>query len=97
MAEAKIKITLNIAQHPIELYTSQEHEHYYRDAEVMINDHFFTAAKQWSYTDQKDLLTKILVDRVVKLIAVKERLDAYEEDLIPKMTTLKEITDQIPT
>ena len=88
-------IKLVIAQRAIELVIQKEWEEYYRKAEKMINESFFDFAKKWTYTDHQDILTKILINFVVQGIETEERLQAYEEDLMPKMEELKKLTDRI--
>ncbi|PKP21554.1 MAG: hypothetical protein CVU04_01500 [Bacteroidetes bacterium HGW-Bacteroidetes-20] len=88
-------IKLVIAQRAIELVILKEWEEYYRKAEKMINESFFDFAKKWTYTDHQDILTKILINFVVQGIETEERLQAYEEDLMPKMEELKKLTDRI--
>lgn len=88
-------IKLVIAQRAIELVIQKEWEEYYRKAEKMINESFFNFAKKWTYTDHQDILTKILINFVVQGIETEERLQAYEEDLMPKMEELKKLTDTI--
>ena len=95
MEDTRIKITLTIAQRVVELTIEREWEIYYRKAEKIINDSFFDFAKKWSFTDHQDILTKILINFVVEGIATEERLNAYEENLIPKMKDLKLLADQI--
>ncbi len=95
MEEGRMTIKLLIAQRTIELVIQKEWEEYYRKAEKMINDSFFNFAKKWTYTDHQDILSKILINFVVQGIETEERLQAYEEDLIPKMEELKRVTDKI--
>lgn len=95
MEEGRMTIKLLIAQRTIELVIQKEWEEYYRKAEKMINDSFFNFAKKWTYTDHQDILSKILINFVVQGIETEERLQAYEEDLIPKMEELKRLTDII--
>ena len=95
MEDTRIKITLTIAQRVVELTIEREWEIYYRKAEKIINDSFFDFAKKWSFTDHQDILTKILINFVVEGIETEERLNAYEENLIPKMRDLKQLADQI--
>jgi hypothetical protein len=52
-------------------------------------------AKQWAFRDHQDILSKLLVEEVVKNIECNERLQEYDEDLIPKMIELNELTDRI--
>jgi len=93
--ERKMTIKLVIAQRAIELVIQKEWEEYFRKAEKMINESFFDFAKKWTYTDHQDILTKILINFVVQGIETEERLQAYEEDLMPKMEELKKLTDTI--
>jgi hypothetical protein len=93
--EGRMTIKLVIAQRAIELVIQKEWEQYYRKAEKMINESFFNFAKKWTYTDHQDILTKILINFVVQGIETEERLQAYEEDLMPKMEELKKLTDKI--
>jgi hypothetical protein len=95
MEEGRMTIKLLIAQRSIELVIQKEWEEYYRKAEKMINESFFNFAKKWTYTDHQDILSKILINFVVQGIETEERLQAYEEDLIPKMEELKRLTDKI--
>jgi len=95
MEEGRMTIKLLIAQRSIELVIQKEWEEYYRKAEKMINESFFNFAKKWTYTDHQDILSKILINFVVQGIETEERLQAYEEDLIPKMEELKRVTDKI--
>jgi hypothetical protein len=95
MEDGTLKIKITIAQRIIELTIRKEWERYYREAEKIINDSFFNFAKQWAFTDHQDILSKLLVDEVVKSIESNERLQEYEEDLIPKMIELNELADKI--
>jgi len=95
MEEGTIKIKITVAQRIIELTIKREWERYYREAEKIINDSFFSFARQWTYTDHQDILSKLLVDEVVKNIECNERLQEYDEDLIPKMIELNELADKI--
>jgi len=95
MEDGKITIKITIAQRIIELRIMKEWERYYREAEKIINDSFFNFAKQWTFKDHQDILSKLLVDEVVKNIECNERLQEYDEDLIPKMIELNELADRI--
>jgi len=95
MENGKIKIKITIAQRTVELVIKKEWERYYKEAEMLINERFFNFAKKWTYTDHQDILTKILIDFVVQGIEGEERLQSYEEDLLPKMQELKNLTDQM--
>lgn len=94
MEDERIKIKLAVAQRYVEVVINKEWEYYYREAEKIINESFLKFAKQWAYTDHQDLLSKILVDFVVKWIENEERLNDYDEDLIPKMQELNRLTDK---
>lgn len=92
--DGKVKIKLAVAQRFVEVVINKEWEYYYREAEKIINETFLKFAKQWAYTDHQDLLSKILVDFVVKWIENEERLNDYDEDLIPKMQELKKLSEK---
>jgi len=95
MEEGTITIKITIAQRIIELKILKTWERYYREAEKIINDSFFNFAKQWAFKDHQDILSKLLIDEVVKNIECNERLQEYEEDLIPKMIELNELADKV--
>ncbi|MCL2302778.1 MAG: cell division protein ZapA [Lentimicrobiaceae bacterium] len=95
MEDGKITIKITIAQRIIELTIMKEWERYYREAEKIINDSLFKFAKQWAFKDPQDRLSKLLLDEVVKNIECNERLQEYDEDLIPKMIELNELADRI--
>jgi len=95
MEDGKITIKITVAQRIIELKILKEWERYYREAEKIINDSFFSFAKQWTFRDHQDILSKLLIDVVVKNIECNERLQEYEEDLIPKMIELNELAEKI--
>jgi len=95
MEDRIITIKITIAQRIIELRIQREWERYYREAEKIINAGIFKFAKQWAFKDQQDILSKLLIEEVVKNIECNERLQEYEEDLIPKMIELNELTDKI--
>ncbi|MBQ3740097.1 MAG: cell division protein ZapA [Bacteroidales bacterium] len=94
MENDRIKITIQVAQRPMTITIQKEWEHYFREAEKIINDSFLEFAKKWTYTDQQDLLSKILVDFVVKWLADEERLKGFDEEVVPMMESLKELTDK---
>ena len=94
MEDDKIKIKLAVADRFVEVVINKEWEYYYREAEKRINESFLTFAKQWAYTDQQDLLSKILVDFVVRWVENEERLNDYDEDLVPKMQELNQLADK---
>ena len=86
----RIHIEIEILQKKIDLWIRREHEIYYREAEKRINEKAIHFAQRWTYTDHQDLLSKLLIDVMVNYIAKEERLNTYEEDLIPKMEQLAE-------
>ena len=94
MDDNRIKITIHVAQRPMTITIQKEWEHYFREAEKIINDSFLEFAKKWTYTDQQDLLSKILVDFVVKWLADEERLKGFDEEVVPMMESLKQLTDK---
>lgn len=94
MEDNRIKITIQVAQRPMTVTIQKEWEHYFREAEKIINDSFLEFAKKWTYTDQQDLLSKILVDFVVKWLADEERLKGFDEEVVPMMESLKQLTDK---
>ena len=89
-----MKITIQVAQRPMTIVIKKEWEHYFREAEKVINDSFLEFAKKWTYKDQQDLMSKVLVDCVVKWLADEERLKEYEEEIEPMMESLKTLTDR---
>lgn len=89
-----MKITIQVAQRPMTIVIKKEWEHYFREAEKVINDSFLEFAKKWTYKDQQDLMSKVLVDFVVKWLADEERLKEYEEEIEPMMESLKTLTDR---
>ena len=95
MEDGTITIKITIAQRIIELKIQREWERYYREAEKIINAGIFKFAKQWTFKDQQDILSKLLIEEVVNNIECNERLQEYEEDLIPKMIELNELADRI--
>lgn len=95
MEESKIKITIQVAQRPMTIVIQKEWEHYFREAEKVINDSFLDFAKKWTYKDQQDLMSMLLVDFVVKWLADEERLKGYEEEIEPMMESLKTLTDKL--
>ena len=94
MDDNRIKITIQVAQRPMTITIQKEWEHYFREAEKIINDSFLEFAKKWTYTDQQDLLSKILVDFVVKWLADEETLKGFDEEVVPMMESLKQLTDK---
>lgn len=95
MEDGRITIKIAFAQQTFELKIQREWEIYYREAEKIINAGIFKFAKQWAYKDQQEIISKLLIEEVVKNIECNERLQEYEEDLIPKMLELNEIADRI--
>ena len=95
MEDDQIKIQIEEAQRKINVIIKKEWEYYYREAEKRINDSFLAFARKFNYTDHQDLLSKILIEYTVKLIDTEERLNEYEEDLIPKMEALKKLADTL--
>lgn len=93
MEDDKIKIKLAVADRFVEVVINKEWEYYYREAEKVINESFLRFAKNWAYTDHQDLLSKILVDFAVKWVENEERLNDYDEDLVPKMQELNKLAD----
>ncbi len=94
MEGERISVTIQVAQRPMTIVIEKEWEHYFREAEKIINDSFLEFAKRWKYTDHQDLLSKILVDFVVKWLADEERLKSYDEEIVPMMESLKDLTDK---
>jgi hypothetical protein len=95
MEEDKIKITINVAQRPIEMTINKEWESYYKEAEEIINKGFLDFARRWKYSDNQDILSRMLIDFVLKWKENEERLDEFDEELIPKMQNLKTLADEI--
>jgi hypothetical protein len=96
MEEENVKVTVKIGQRPLTVIIKKEWEHYFLEAEKVINDSFFEFAKKWQYKDQQDLTNMVLLDFVVKALADKERLREYDEELVPMMESLKQLTEQFP-
>ena len=96
MDEENVKVTVTIGQKPLTVIIKRDWEHYFREAEKVINESFFDFAKKWQYKDQQDLTNMVLLDFVVKGLADKERLKAYDEELIPMMESLKQLTEEFP-
>ena len=94
MEDDKIKIKIAVADRFVEVVINKEQEYYYREAEKVINESFLKFAKNWAYTDHQDLLSKILVDFAVKWVENEERLNDYDEDLVPKMQELNQLADK---
>lgn len=96
MEEDSVKVTLTLGQRPLTVIVKREWEHYFREAEKVINDSLFDFAKKWRYKDQQDLTNMVMLDLVVKSLGDKERLREYDEELIPMMESLKELSEQFP-
>ena len=96
MDEENVKVTVTIGQRPLTVIIKRDWEHYFREAEKVINESFFDFAEKWQYKDQQDLTNMVLLDFVVKGLADKERLKAYDEELIPMMESLKQLTEEFP-
>jgi hypothetical protein len=96
MEDENVKVTVKIGQKPLTVIIKKEWEHYFLEAEKVINDSFFEFAKKWQYKDQQDLTNMVLLDFVVKALADKERLREYDEELVPMMESLKQLTEQFP-
>ena len=94
MEDNKMKITIQIAQRPMTIVIQKEWEHYFREAEKVINDSFLDFAKKWTYKDNQDLMAMILVDFVVKWLADEQRLKEFDEELAPMMESLKTLPDK---
>lgn len=95
MEGERIKIKLTLAQHVVELEINKEWERYYKEAEKRINDSFYTFARTWKYKDHQDVFVKLLLDFAVRGIDMEERLEEYDEDLIPKMNKLNELSEKL--
>ena len=81
----RIKITIQVAQRPITMVIQKEWEHYFKEAEQVIDRRFLDFAKKWTYKDQQDLLSMILIDFVVNGLAAEEKLKEYDEEIVPMM------------
>ena len=95
MANDVETLTLDVAQRQIKVAVKKEWVYYYREAEKVINEAVLKFAKQWNYTDNQDLLSKVLVEFVVRWIESKELLDDYKENLIPMMEELNKLADKM--
>ncbi|MCQ2280842.1 MAG: cell division protein ZapA [Bacteroidales bacterium] len=93
--EEAIHITIAILQRHLDLWVKKEHEYYYKEAEKRINEKAADFAKKWNFTDQQDLLSKLLLDLTVNYIAKEEKLNGYEENLIPRLEKLTLLADQM--
>lgn len=96
MEEDSKKVTVTIGQRPLTVIIKKEWEHYFLEAEKVINDSFFEFAKKWQYKDQQDLTNMVLLNFVVKALSDKERLREYDEELVPMMESLKQLTEEFP-
>ena len=95
MEEEKITISIQVAQRTLSLKIQKEWEHYFREAEKVINENFLEFAKIWTYRDQQDLLSMLLVNFVVIWLADEQRLKEYDEELIPMMESLQQLTENL--
>lgn len=93
--EEPIHITIAILQRQLDLWVKKEYEYYYREAEKRINEKAADFAKKWNFTDQQDLLSKLLLDLTVNYIAKEEKLNGYEQNLIPRLEKLTLLADQM--
>jgi len=91
----RMTIRLEVAQRHYEVEIARETEIYYRKAEKLISDKILQFSKLWTYNDHQDILAKVLIDFVVKWIENEERLNEFEEELIPKMEELKSLADSV--
>ena len=90
-----IHIRMSILQRNIDLWIKKEYEIYYREAEKRINEKAADFAKKWNFTDHQDLLSKLLIEQTVNYIAKEEKLNAYDENLIPRMDRLSTLADEM--
>jgi len=93
--DERIKITIEVAQRPLTISIEKAWERYFREAEIKINQSFLEFAKKWRYKDQQDLMSMLLVDFVVKWLVDEERLQGFDEELMPMVEALKALTDKI--
>ncbi|MCQ2285539.1 MAG: cell division protein ZapA [Bacteroidales bacterium] len=90
-----IKIKLEVAQRFYEVNIARETEYYYREAEKLINEKFLQFSKLWTFKDHQDILAKVLIDFVIRWIENEERLNQFDEELIPDMEKLKSLAEAI--
>ena len=88
-------IQISVLQRHIDLWIKKEHEVYYREAEKRINEKAADFAKKWNFTDQQDLLSKLLIEVTVNYIAKEEKLNGYEGDLLPRLEKLNTLADMM--
>ena len=88
-------IQIAVLQRSIDLWIKKEHEVYYREAEKRINEKAADFAKKWNFTDQQDLLSKLLIEVTVNYIAKEEKLNGFEEDLLPRLEKLNTLADMM--
>ena len=88
-------IQIAVLQRCIDLWIKKEHEVYYREAEKRINEKAADFAKKWNFTDQQDLLSKLLIEVTVNYIAKEEKLNGYEDDLLPRLEKLNTLADMM--
>lgn len=88
-------IQIAVLQRCIDLWIKKEHEVYYREAEKRINEKAADFAKKWNFTDQQDLLSKLLIEVTVNYIAKEEKINGYEDDLLPRLEKLNALADMM--
>jgi hypothetical protein len=86
-------LSIGILQRQIKVSVEENTVYYYKEAEKMINQTVLSFAKQWNYTDHQDLLSKVLLEYVVRWIENKDRLEEYDNQLIPMMEQLNTLAD----
>ncbi|MDR2978988.1 MAG: hypothetical protein LBV02_00885 [Bacteroidales bacterium] len=89
------KLGLDILQRRIFVTVQKEHIFYYKEAEKKINTMLLDFGKRWQCKDQQDLLSKVLIEFVVQLVYKSEKLNEFNEDLIPMMEELNNLADQL--
>ena len=95
MEKEPTHIQISVLQRHIDLWIRKEHEVYYREAEKRINEKAADFAKKWNFTDQQDLLSKLLIEVTVNYIAKEEKLNGYEGDLLPRLEKLNTLADMM--
>ena len=95
MEPEPIHIQITVLQRHIDLWIKKEHEIYYKKAEQRINEKAADFATKWNITDQQDLLSKLLIEVTVNYIAKEEKLDGYEDDLLPRLEKLNALADMM--
>ncbi|MDL2296447.1 cell division protein ZapA [Bacteroidales bacterium OttesenSCG-928-E04] len=89
------KLGIEILQRRINVTVLKEHVFYYKEAEKKINESLLDFAKRWHYKDQQDLLSKVLLEFAVQLVYKNERLNEFNEELIPMMEELDNLADKL--